>query len=494
MRKKSQLKNSIIYILLGFLSPALNFFLIPLYTKFLSTEHYGIITISVVFQAILGGFIGIGVTGAYQRYFFDYESDKDKQILMDTSISINIVSAIFAALFLFIFGDKILLLFFDVPEFTMSKYGWWTLLMALFQIFQTLILSEYRNRERADLYAKLSAVFFLSGVAGVFIGVIFLRLEALGVVAGRSIGTTFPIIFYLLYIYTKRKFKVNTKLAAPLLTYGYPIMVYGLLSYLYKNVDKVIVSQFFDVSTLGLYGFATSIALVTEIMVNAMLNTFYPSIYTLMKNVKDLKVMKEIRLQFEYIFLSMIFFIFSFAAFSVPGVYLFISKAYHGSIIWLPLLFISFISRVYYVVYSLPIFYYKKTKILMPVTVATLMITIGLSLLLIPLLGVFALILVNFLANALQTLFINIYSIRAGILNKELFSFKSIHLQYIILIILICFGYFLYYNFYEKNLIFFIVYYLIVWFLGLIGFFFVNYNHLKGVKVIIFNKISRFKT
>lgn len=97
--KRRQFKNSIIYVLLGFLSPALNFFLIPLYTKFLSTEHYGIITISTVLQSVLGSFIGIGVSGAYYRFYFDYETEKERQRLLDTCISINIISTVFAAVF-----------------------------------------------------------------------------------------------------------------------------------------------------------------------------------------------------------------------------------------------------------------------------------------------------------------------------------------------------------------------------------------------------------
>lgn len=487
----SRLKNSIIYVFLGFLSPALNFFLVPLYTKYLSTEQYGIITLSAIFQAVLTSFIGIGVAGSYSRYYFDYTNNKERERLLDTCISINITSTIFVSIFLFFFGDEIFIYFFNTPVFTMAKYGWWTVGMALFTILQLLILAGYRNQERSDLYAALSTTFFLSGVGGVFVGVIFLKLEALGVIAGKSIGTIIPITVYLIYIYSKRKFKVNWKMSGPLLEYGYPIMIYALLTYFYKNVDKMIVSKHFDISILGLYGFATSIAMVTEIMVNALNNTFIPVIYKVMKDVNIEETLLDIKVQYEYIFLVMLFFILSFVSFSVPAIFLFINESYHNTLIWMPLLFVSYISRVYYVVYSVPVFYYKKTKILVPITVITLLTTIALSLFLIPLLGIFALIIVNFLANAIQVVAVTIYAKRAGIHHAKLYSFKKIHVQYLAIIVMVLVGYFLHYTIFSQSIHYFMGYFLLLWLLGTISFFALNYRHFSGIKNIILVKLNR---
>ena len=69
-------KNTIIYVSLGFISPAVNFLLIPLYTNYLSPEQYGIITIAVVFQATLNILIGLGLVGTYHRFYYDYNNQE----------------------------------------------------------------------------------------------------------------------------------------------------------------------------------------------------------------------------------------------------------------------------------------------------------------------------------------------------------------------------------------------------------------------------------
>jgi O-antigen/teichoic acid export membrane protein len=456
-------KNTIIYVLLGFISPAINFILIPLYTNYLSPEQYGIITISVVFQAILNIVIGLGLVGTYHRFYYDYDDQKSINSLFDTCISINILTTIFLSLGLFFYGDLIFKDLFETTEFTMNKYGWWVVLTAISGIIQNFILAEYRNKEEAGKYSIYSFLFFIATVIGVFIGVVVLKANALGSIIGRSIGISIPIFIYLLFVYKNRKFEIQYNNIGKLLNYGYPIMIYATLTFLYNNSDRVIISKYLNTSTLGLYGFAMSIAAVCEIMANAMNNTFMPKINKMMKDVDDIVFLKEIKLQFSYIFIMMLIVIVSLIAFTMPGIKYFINNKYHETIIWMPLIYIAYISRVYYIVYSFPIFYYKKTKVLIPITVLTLIITVVVSILLLPKLGVFALIIVLFFSNATQVISIIIYNKKVGIYNDYLYSFKSIHIQYLFIIGLVLVGYLLYYDVFNENIDYFIYYNLVVW-------------------------------
>ncbi|MCO5249191.1 MAG: oligosaccharide flippase family protein [Chitinophagales bacterium] len=491
----STLKNTIIYVLLGFLAPAVNFILIPIYTKYMAPTQYGIITLATVFQTIITGFIGIGVAGSYSRYYYDNYKDKEFiNQLFDTCLSIFAFSTLFVCVFLFFLGDSIFSYFSEIKEFTMRKYGWWILIVSLMTPLQAIILSQYRNKERADIFSVLSIIFFLSSVFGIFTGVVILKKGALGSIAGRGIGVSVPVIIYILYIYSKRKFKNNWSLIKPLLNYGYPLMFYLLLSYLYKNIDKLIVSKHFDSSILGLYGFAMSIAVVTEIFLTAMQNTFYPKINKLMVDAESIEnssyTAKEIKDQFQYIFIFMLFSFISLIAFSLPGVQWFIDVRYHSTMIWLPLMFISFITRVYYVVYSFPIFFHKKTRTLIPITIITLIFTVIFSIVLIPFLGIYALIVVNFLSNAIQTVVAIIYSKRTKIFNDYIYSFKYIHIQYVAIIIFILLGYALYDSFFNYEIQLFMIYNLIGWLVYTVYLFTSNRDKLFIIKDLLLSKLK----
>lgn len=461
------LKNTIIYVMLGFISPALNFILIPVYTIYLSPEQYGIITISIIFQAILNIIIGIGLVGTYHRFYYDYTDKKSIKNLFDTCIAINITLTIIVSVFLFLFGDVLFEKLFDTKEFTMYKYGWWVVVTSISLIIQNFILAEYRNEERAGRYSIFSFLFFISTVIGVFIGVVILNAGALGSIRGRSIGIAIPIFIYLLCVYRKRKFEVKYNIIGKLLNYGYPIMIYATLTFLYNNSDRIIIAKFLSTSTLGLYGFAMSIAAVCEIMANAMNNTFMPKINKMMKDIGDEKYLKEIKNQFLYIFIMMFVVIITLLAFTMPGIKYFINTKYHATLLWMPLIFVAYISRVYYIVYSFPVFYYKKTKVLIPITVITLILTVLVSILLLPKIGVFALIIVLFFSNASQVVSVIIYNKKTGIYNDYLYSFKSVHFLYLFIIVSVIIGYLLFFEVFKENINYFIYYNITIWIAGL---------------------------
>lgn len=456
-------KNTIIYVVLGFISPAINFLLIPIYTIYLSPEQYGIITIGVVFQAIMNIIIGMGLVGTYHRFYYDYNDEKSIKSLFDTCISINILLTVCVSFFLYFFGDAIFKKLFETDEFTMQKYGWWVVLTSISLILQNFILAEYRNEEKAGKYSLFSFLFFISTVIGVFVGVVVLNAGALGSITGRSIGISIPILIYLFIVYKNRNFQIQYNIIGKLLNYGYPIMIYATLTFLYNNSDRIIIAKYLSTSTLGLYGFAMSIAAVCEIMANAMNNTFMPKINKMMKDISDDKYLKEIKQQFSYIFIMMFFVITSLIAFTMPGIKYMINFKYHETIIWMPLIYVAYISRVYYIVYSFPVFYYKRTKVLIPITVITLILTVLASILLLPRLGVFALIVVLFFSNATQVVSVIAYNKKVGIYNDFLYSFKSIHFLYLFIIVSVLLGYALFFTVFKENINYFIYYNIVVW-------------------------------
>ena len=82
MRKKntnnSIFANSIMYTFGNLLLKAFSFFLIPLYTAYLSTEEYGIINLSSGFYTIASSILMLGLQYAVIRYYADYKEDTNK--------------------------------------------------------------------------------------------------------------------------------------------------------------------------------------------------------------------------------------------------------------------------------------------------------------------------------------------------------------------------------------------------------------------------------
>ena len=79
-------KHTLIYgtgILLG---KAIGFFLIPLYTHYLTPRDYGILELLDLTGYIMGEFFGMGLSESILRYYPYYSEEKDKKAV-DTDIS-----------------------------------------------------------------------------------------------------------------------------------------------------------------------------------------------------------------------------------------------------------------------------------------------------------------------------------------------------------------------------------------------------------------------
>lgn len=79
MSSQKIFSNSIIYIFLGFLTPAINFILLPIYTSYLETEDYALITQSSIIQSVFTTIIGLGLNAAYTRFYYDSYNDLNKK-------------------------------------------------------------------------------------------------------------------------------------------------------------------------------------------------------------------------------------------------------------------------------------------------------------------------------------------------------------------------------------------------------------------------------
>ena len=70
-----------IYVLANILNSAIPFLVLPIMTRFLSPEDYGIVSMFSVLVSILTTFIGLNVHGAIARQFYEKESMNFQQYI-----------------------------------------------------------------------------------------------------------------------------------------------------------------------------------------------------------------------------------------------------------------------------------------------------------------------------------------------------------------------------------------------------------------------------
>ena len=126
-------KHYLIYGLGNVISKMIGFILIPLYTRVLSTEEYGILSLMVVSLTISTIILTMGLQAALFRfYIYDYSKKNQRIELVSTVIIfITFVSLILSSL-LFYFSDQISELFFNT-----ASYSYYLKIMFIASFFET---------------------------------------------------------------------------------------------------------------------------------------------------------------------------------------------------------------------------------------------------------------------------------------------------------------------------------------------------------------------
>lgn len=427
MKGGNLVKNYVIYVGLGFLSPALNFLLLPIYTKTLTKLDFSILAMSILIQGLFKNLIAGGINGAYSRFYFEYKKSNEINSLFFTSVS-TVTGSMFAWLLLMFFvGDLLLQLIFSNNEFTFMKYGWISLVLAALMNIQQLILSKYRNEEDATSYAFIASATFLLPAVLIYTGVVILKGGALYSLLGRMIGVGSVLIIYLAFFLLRNEVTYKKSLLANMFKYSRDIMFYLLLTFIFQNVDKYLIENNFDFEDFGMYGLAISVVSIVEIFVFALNNATKPRIFKLLKMEQSPQNDASVRNLNRIIMLSLSLIWFGLLL-SFPFVNKYIlSNLYPELTTYLPIMLLVMIGRTYYVVYATPIFFYMHTHLMPYITMACLVFSVTGSLLLIPHLGILAIMIMSTLTSFFQLFLVILFSKRRGILSPRIFSHSKEH-------------------------------------------------------------------
>src|SRR5256885_1332326 len=80
------LKGTAIYAAANFFIKALNFLLLPLYTRYLAPSDYGIVSLAETIAVLVATIFGLGLDAALPRLYFEHADDSRRQRLCVSSI------------------------------------------------------------------------------------------------------------------------------------------------------------------------------------------------------------------------------------------------------------------------------------------------------------------------------------------------------------------------------------------------------------------------
>lgn len=329
-------KKGMIYSSVSIFQQLLNFFLIPIYTFFLSPNDFGIIAIMTTTAGIILAFTKTPLAYGFVRFYYSPEFINQKELLFFNSVIQVIIRALIPSVLLFSFANEIS--FFILG----SNYNLVVILYSIVIFFQPLedISQDLLKIQKRAKYLAIIQTTNLIFSSLLIIILLFLDYGFYSLIFGLLFSTVFPVLTIMPTMLKNMEFKLDTKLLKPVYKYGNPLILLVLSQFIMNNIDFYIIKMFLNMKDVGLYSFASKFgALLGAFLIFPIRNIFEPIIFNLENNKTH---QRELLLQFSKVFFIISIFFYSILSiFSKELVHLFASsEEFYTS--WTLIPFISF--------------------------------------------------------------------------------------------------------------------------------------------------------
>jgi O-antigen/teichoic acid export membrane protein len=250
--KKKLIENSLIYSGLQILQGGIGFLLLPVYTRFLTPDDYGIVSVVSAVAAFLGIFYLMGLNGSVYRYYFDFKDNPEElRRFWGTIVTFLLLSSSVFTLMLMVFGPFVLRPFIgNVKYYPYMLFGIiGAALLPIFTIYQFLQQARHNAREYGVL--KLSNFVVLSFLT-IFLIVVF-RLKAMGPILAATLTSGLFFAFTLWKMRGRTVFGIEGRYLKKSLSYGLPIVPHTLTGWVTGFLDRLLVNNFVSTAAVGIY-------------------------------------------------------------------------------------------------------------------------------------------------------------------------------------------------------------------------------------------------
>lgn len=375
-------KSFSIYALSSLINAGLPFLLLPVLTKYLTTEDYGLLAIIQIFIVFTFPFISMNINSAIQVNYH-HLNEGDFSVLVSSILVIPIFSSI-AIICIFIFFQALIENFIDIPLI-------WILiipLIALMQVIPQTVLYIYMMSERAIEYGKFQvALSTLNLIMSLLLVISFmLNWEGRLLAILFSYGIFTIIGIYLLYKMGLLVLKIEKKYIKEALKLGAPLIIHVISGALFMMSDRLFISYYLGNSEVGIYAVGAQVSMIAMIIQQSFNQAWVPYLFKNLKTnlyANNVKIIKISYIAFaSFLILPFIVYLLSFPIFRFL-----IDIKFSESIQYVFWIALGYSFMGMYKVVTNYIFYEKRTVVLSILTFSSLVLNLILNYLFIHKLG-----------------------------------------------------------------------------------------------------------
>lgn len=358
---RTVIKKTFTYGLFSTISSAIPFLLLPLLTRYLSPEDYGVLALFTIFTMIVPCLFRLEIQVALRREYVENKQDFSDYVgtaiaIISYTFCIFLLSCLFIACLLQ--GEL-----WQIPSI------WYIgiLFISFGSALYTFLTSIYQMQHKA----------MTVGLWDVFITLITLTISVVLIIVfkfnweGRAWAMLFASLFiqipaslYFIYKMFPYRFKIQKNKAREMLAFSLPLVPVSVAGYLLQMTDRIFINHMVGLEAVGLYAVAGQLAAVIMMVYNSFLPTWESWVlHSLQKRTSEGN-RQVVRFFYFYVLAMILISIFSVFILSLVMPW-FLGEKFQSSMQYLPWLVFAALMRGLFHSLLAFISYIKKTKIIM---------------------------------------------------------------------------------------------------------------------------------
>lgn len=376
-KKYNILKAASWYTIGNIFIKGIGFFLLPVFTRLMSTHEYGIYSVYTsyltIFETVI--LLGLSATVTIARYAKEVEFESYMSTILVIPFVLAVACMGVVNVYIPIFGNIL----------SMDSVLWNCLLIsagtgAICNIIGARLVIEGRYK----LYMSYSFIYTAGNMAFSLL-LCYTLFRTHDVHLARVYGSTAVSVVCAVFLLlaTKTKLLVNKINVRHAFAWGIPLLFHTIATVVLTQSDRILIRYMDSYSAAGIYAIATTIVSIPMILQQSLAQAWTPWFYGKL----DAKEYNQIRwLNNRYIILYGAV-IAAFMLLAPDVIHIFTEKSYWASVYSLLPLAISVFAEMLYSIPTSVEYYNKKTKYIMTATVITVAINIVLDILFIWMFG-----------------------------------------------------------------------------------------------------------
>jgi O-antigen/teichoic acid export membrane protein len=396
------LRASTVYGLANFGIRALNFLLLPIYTRYLTPADYGILALAETLAAFLVQIVGLGFDASIQRLYFRHVDNPEalSSYIGSTLKFALVLEAGFLTLALAVgpWLQRTIAPNASVPY----RYLVLAMITAVATQFFSYRLVLYQAQHRPWSYATLSFLSFAL-TASLTIGlVVFARGGVIGMLGGKSLAAAICLIVAVSLAWPALRSRFHWEYIRETAAMGLPLVPHLLMALGLISADRFILAHYRDLHEVGLYSIAYTFGMIMSLVTMSLNQAWAPVYYDVARKGEDG------RLVLSKMCAGLIIALTAIACFGAliaqDFVYHFLDHRYAAAGRVIPWLIGAYLAHSLFGLFSLAVLHGRRTKLIMAASFLALVVNTILNFALIPRWGMYGAAYATFVAYIVEAL------------------------------------------------------------------------------------------